>query len=741
MAEVERAPSTNQESVPRVKSEASRMERHRLIAHLGRTFARRYDMDVLPSGQKGMWACSLDPKVLPEINKYIEGGRDTLDDLPPEAFTPKQIYYDAEAAQEMSMGEITTILHHEAGHTKYTDFKIMLEGQRQAKDEGNLPTSFWLAWEGIEDPRINNLEGEESPAIDKQIRFNQNADLQKRLTEQPLKNRPQMLQFAYESFHRWLHGQGIPELKNTDVGKIGEVAQPLLEQYFQNTDREARKLLQKQIWDLAKPLEKKDIEDEEKKQMAQKMGKKGKGERDSGSSGSNQSKSSDKDQNKQNQGGGKGFLERLKSGIFGQKKDSLEGSNELQEDKSQKDNNHKVEKIDLSQLSKEELQEISDAIDRLTPQEKDELIKKAREAIDQMQKEALEKELSKFMKLEKNKKTGEYEAKVETPSEREKEQGKKEFKEAVERADAEDQEEFQRREEERRLREEILRKLDLERREKIEMEKAGFDPNDREKFLLYSALEDSMYSQVRIFKQAIERVIPRKKEGVYEGGFFSGPKFDRRDLVRKAPLGNEQFHMRQIERPIGEPRLFIGLTVDDSGSMEGKKMEEARKTVIFFARVCRDMGIPFMVSSFGSNAEVIKEFKQDFDNPAEKIKPKIIDATDASAPSTNLHAGIDITIKAMNEQRRRLRDSHGLIFVITDGGANTGLTGDALKNYIEENRGRLTFKAFGFPGTEEFLNNYFGESNCVYPKGFEDLPSEAFRLLRTALIQFQRYLN
>jgi len=250
-----------------------------------------------------------------------------------------------------------------------------------------------------------------------------------------------------------------------------------------------------------------------------------------------------------------------------------------------------------------------------------------------------------------------------------------------------------------------------------------------------------MYSQIRVFTQAIEKVIPRKKEGVYEGGFFSGPKFDRRDLVRKAPLGNEQFHMRQVERPIGEPRLFIGLTVDDSGSMSGKKMEEARKTVIFFAKVCRDMGIPFMISSFGSGAEVIKEFKQDFDNPAEKIKPKIIDATDASAGSTNLHAGIDITIKAMNEQRRRLRDSHGLIFVITDGGANAGLTGAALKNYIEENRGRLTFKAFGFPGTESFLNEYFGESNCVYPKGFEDLPSEAFRLLRTTLIQFQRYLN
>lgn len=280
------------------------------------------------------------------------------------------------------------------------------------------------------------------------------------------------------------------------------------------------------------------------------------------------------------------------------------------------------------------------------------------------------------------------------------------------------------------------------------MEKAGFDENERDKFLLYQTLEDSMYSNVRNFKQAIEKVIPRRKEPIYEGGYFSGPKFDRRDLVRKAPLGNEQFHMRQVERPTGEPRLFVGLIVDNSGSMSGIKMEQARKTMVFFAKVCKDMGIPFMASAFGDDAEVIKQFKQDFDNPADKIKPKIIDATDARGGSTNMHAGLEVTIEAMNEQRRRLRDSHGLVFVITDGGANAGLTGDALKTYVEENRGRLTFKAFGLSGSDyernsiqTYLNDYFGDSNCAYPQGFEDLPDEAFRVLRVNLMQFQRFLT
>lgn len=754
----------------------NRWERHRLIVHLGRTFARRYDIKVLPSGQKGVWACSLDPKVSAEISKYVRGQRDTLEDLSSESFTPIQILYDEQGAQEMSTEEITTLLHHEAGHAKYTDFRLMVEGQKNAKDEGYLPTSFWLTLEGIEDPRVNVLEGEESPAIDRQIRANQAKDLQERISEAPLSDRPLMLQFAYNSFHYWLYGEGITELAETEVGKLGELAKPLIEQYFQATDIEERRILQKQIWDIAKELEKKDLEDEKLRQMAQEQrsqqeqegetssgqGQQGQdsgvpsipGGKDSGNTQKHQ-EGQERDTESKHGKGQKGFLERLKESIFGQKNKDQESENEnkqssTDEEQSSKEEDQSVsqEKFDLSKLSPEELQELQEGIDNLSPEERKELEKKAKEAIDQAQKEALEEKLQKTLKLEKNKKTGEYEAIPQTASEKMQQQAEADFQQAVQQVEAEEQAEWEQQEAERRQQEGILKQLEAERREKLEMEKAGFDENEREKFLLYQSLEDAMYSHVRNFRQAIEKVIPRRKEPLYEGGYFSGPKFDRRDLVRRAPIGDERFHMRQVEAPIGDPRLFIGLLIDNSGSMSGTKMEQARKTTVFFAKVCKDMGVPFMTAAFGDDAEIIKQFKQDFDNPAERIKPKIIDATDASGGSTNMHAGIEVTIEAMNEQRRKLRDSHGLIFVITDGGANAGLTGDALRSYVEENRGRLTFKAFGLSGSDyerdsiqSYLNNYFGDSNCAYPEGFDDLPDEAFRVLRVNLMQFQRYLG
>ncbi|MCL5784184.1 MAG: hypothetical protein M1142_02415, partial [Patescibacteria group bacterium] len=483
-----------------IEQKSARQERNRLIAHLGRVFARRYDIQVLPSRQKGVWACSLDPKTAVEMESYVRGQRRTLDDLPAESFRPKQILYDEQSAQEMSMEQITTLMHHEAGHAKYTDFRLMVEGQKQAKDEGHLPTSFWLTFEGIEDPRVNQLEGEESPAIDRQIRANQARDLQERITEMPIGQRPQMLQFAYNSFHYWLHGKPIPELAGTDVGRVTELARPLLEQYFQNSDPEERKLLQKQIWDISKELEKKDIEQEEMRQMAQQKrqqqgGQNGQGGQPGGAGGQQQEQSGEGQESQSgsgsggggqgqesqgagmphipggsgggtpqqqstemsqqgqesssrtggNEGQGKGrkrFLDRLKETIFGSKDKS--GSNSQNQGESGQQNRNggsseqsqggdqmkpgsrqneefghdinkptpkpKPEKLDLSKLSNEELQELRDAINQLTPEQRAELAKKAREAVDEEQKESLKDRLSKLLKLEKNKQTGEYEA-------------------------------------------------------------------------------------------------------------------------------------------------------------------------------------------------------------------------------------------------------------------------------------------------------------------------------------------
>lgn len=781
--------------------ERDQYNRIRLVAHLGRVFMRNYNVAVLPSN---IWATGLDKKTEKEVEKYVKGERETLDDLPAEDFEVKKLLYDRNDVFKMDMDQIIGILRHEAGHAKYTDFRTMIEGQKIAKDQGHLPTSFWLMFEGLEDPRVNNLEGEASPAIDRQIRNSNSTMMEERLKKRPITTEPKMFQFMLNGVYYWLNGRQIPGV-DKEVEKATESVLPLIDQYFQNTDLEQRKLLQKQIWEGVKGLEQIDMDDDKKRQMAQYMqmkgqkgqgqgqgqgqqqqgsgegqsqaGEQGSGSNESGKQGSSSGSSQEGEDVGINYPGGSGsqsgggqeqareqaggseegkngeqergsekpknqyqrrsFLNRLKKAIFGGEGGEDNGEKEVP----------RPEKLDLSQYTDEQLKQIDQAIKNLSPQGRQSLEKFVRAQLDELQKQILERELSKALGLKKNKETGEYEVKPEVADEKEEQKGQQELDSAIKEVEREEQAQYQQEESQRKI-EEIQNQLfAAQKREKIEMQRAGFDENEREKYLLYEALERSMYGYVRNFRNAMEKIVPRKKQGVYEGGYFSGPKFDRRDLIRKAPLKNEQFHMRMTEKPLGDPRLFIGLLVDNSGSMGGEKQEEARKTMIFFARVCKEMGIPFMAASFGEGARLIKSFKQDFDNPAERIKPAIIDNTDANDGSTNLHTGLEMTIDAMNEMRRRITDSHGIIFVITDGGANVGLTGSDLTQYIEDNRGRLTFKGFGLAGrgergdVKQMLNGYFGESNCAYPKTFAELPDEAFRVLRTNLMQFQRFLK
>jgi uncharacterized protein YegL len=335
-----------------------------------------------------------------------------------------------------------------------------------------------------------------------------------------------------------------------------------------------------------------------------------------------------------------------------------------------------------------------------------------------------------------------------TPTQKQVERGRQEVEKARDRTDAEDEAEEGKIAAAQKTIEAQIARDEKIRRETMEIRKAGFREDERNKFLLYQQLEDSMYSYVRRFIKSIEQIIPRRKESVWGGEYFSGAKFNRRELVKRAPLGDEQFHMRVESAATGTPRLYIGLVIDKSISMRGKKMEEARKTAIFFSKVCRDMGIPFMGVSFGSEAEIFKTFRQDFDNPADRVKPKLMDATEANGGSTNLFDGLDKTIEAMHEERRIVPDAQGLIFVITDGQANAGKTGTDLRRFIEERRGRLHFKAFGLSESEserqqimEYLNNYFGDSNCAFPQTFENLPDDAYRILRISLTQFQKLLQ
>lgn len=146
------------EERPVKRSAGEVAELKRKIGLIARVFSKTYDLGVYPSPQGG-WCCSIDEQHMEEIDRYLHGEVQTLDALPTDALKPKKIFYDVSDVEEkMTDDEVIGVTRHEIGHVNHSDFRLLLEGQRQAMDEGYLATSWASISNALEDPRVNNLE-------------------------------------------------------------------------------------------------------------------------------------------------------------------------------------------------------------------------------------------------------------------------------------------------------------------------------------------------------------------------------------------------------------------------------------------------------------------------------------------------------------------------------------------------------------------------------------------------------
>ncbi|OGD08206.1 hypothetical protein A2397_05715 [Candidatus Amesbacteria bacterium RIFOXYB1_FULL_44_23] len=717
-----------QEKKPPVERKLTLNEK-RLIVHLGRMFSRQYDLQVLPSGQEGLWACSIDPKVIPEIERYINGDLPSLDHIDPSSLEPHQLLYDdVTLSRNMDLAQAIPPLRHEGGHARFTNFKDMFVGQRQATDEQHLATTFWAIFEGMEDPRVNILVGAESPTIDQHIRESMGEELKKRLSEVPIKNRPAPMQFAYNAHYQWLYGEDIPELKDTDVGKICQEVNPLLHQYFQTTDPQQLRLLQRQIWNITKNLESEEIQNEQLRQIHQ--------NNQNNSSGNSPAENSPPDKEGPGSGTLKEFFKRLMSG------------NPKSEPEPQTPPPPKEGRCDLSKLSPEEIQELKKQLDQLPETNRERLASRARQAMDEQQKEDLEQLIPKSVHLEKDSSKGEYRARPTLVDKKKQQNIERDYQHLEEEIDqietAESEASDQAKAAARQQADETIRQA----AEKEQMQKAGFEDEEIDKFRLYQELENSIIGLINRFVRQNKDLLPQNLSLNHQGNFFSGPKINRRSLPRRLPVGDTRIYERPHLLPEGDPNLLVALVIDDTGSMEGVKTQIARMSTIFLAKVCHLFHTPFMATAFGESAEIVKSFEQDFENPQERIKPKLIDATNASGWSTNIHAGMETTFTALDTRLRRSPQSHGLIFVITDGGANSGLTGEDLKEFINSHKGRTTIIAIGLSENsqereqiQEALNLYFEKQNCVYPEKFTDAPELISARLKTSFKHFKSLIT
>jgi len=707
------------------------------ITLIARVFSRQYDLNVLPS-EKG-WSCGMGEQANEVIEDYLTGKLENLDGVDPEVFQPTNILYDKRELATEEEAAVLGVLRHEVGHANNSDFKLLVEGQKISLDEGYLPSSWVNIANALEDPWVNNLEIAGSKTVQEQMtqRYEKSTpEIIAKINSQPLTR-----QLSLNIIHHWLKGENIPTLENERVLEIFEKIKPKVEQFFNSRSaQENFELLRDEIWDEYKVLESKATEDELLKelmrQIAPGVGPGEGGEQQELPEGFlskirkklEKKPKLDKEIEKHLPGGLRGQVE---SELAKQAQEQIDQDQELVEGGSE--TGSLSPDVDLTALSPELIEELQKVINNLSPEVKAALDQKARENLDQKQSEALNRELPRFLKMKRDKKTGQYQTEIDQADNQEVESAKAEVeqfqKEEDQRKEEQEGEQEELDEEERKRQEEEIRAQKEER----EMRELGFAPGEAENFRRFKRLESSMRPVIENFTRVLYRYLPKKETYEYGGEFYSGSQIDFDKISRKVPIGDYRIFKRRETVESTEAKMYVTLLIDNSGSMAGEKMEESLKTTIFFARVLKRFEIPFAVKFFGDHVEDVKNFDDDYDNPRTRIKPKLVELSDASGGSTNLSDPLEESFEEMTGARRKFPESFGAIFVISDGGANSGLTGEALKNLIRENQKGMIIQGFGLGAEGQALSGYFGEKNFVNPETFKKLPTAAFRILRVTL--------
>ncbi len=644
----------------------------------------------------------------------------------------------------MSEDEAIGVIRHEVGHANHTDYRLFFEGQRFAQQEGSMPSAWAFVWNSLEDPWVNNREIAGSDAVRESL----SALYRKWLPETRafIHTQTPLRQLGLCVIHYWLTGEPIAEIQDKKVLEIFEKIRSAADAYIAaETAEKSHKVMQEQIWPAVKPLVDEAQKQEEMKQKMREMGGEGQG----GAQGAVQG-AIDKLRNMLGLGGskpapssgqtpgGESLQQAVRDELNRQKNSNTEARQKLSQEGSAQ--GRMDDEIDLSALPKDLREQLEQAIRQLSEADRKKLEDAAKKSLDKKMAKAANESLPTGLKFEEDPKTGEQTLTMK----QEDKKGGEAIKKAVdEHVDAQVQEEQKKAVEDARADEERLaqiREEEKKKRERAEIQKAGFDPDneeDRELYREFRALELFMESAVQRFMKVMEAYLPKRGEMVHEGEYYTGSKINKRALLKRAPLEDYRIFRRRELRESNDPKLFVTLLIDNSGSMQGQKMQESRKTAIFFARVLARFDIPFAIKAFGDQVEEVVSFDEGWDDPTVKAKPRLMRKTNASGGSTDMASGLLETMKEMNSAKREYPGCHGAVIVISDSGANAGpMVGPALGEYVsrmQKSHTILNLLLSGSASDKQASAVIFGERHVAVAEDFQTLPTEAFRLLRIVL--------
>lgn len=677
------------------------------VKSLAQMWTGRFDFEFLPSPEGG-WAVGCSDEAAEVVDEILNDPKqkpEAVDALPKDLFAFKQFHYSepviAQYSEDVSLGST----HHECAHIKWTDMRTTFKGQIHARMQGRLPIVFANLQNALEDVWINQKEAAESPTAHQRIersRLEYTPELVLTIGEQT-----KLRQLGLNILHHWFFGENIPTLTDRDVLETFDKIKPFLPEYFYGSDPESNyRVLRDKIYPLVKSLEQKDIQ--QRAELSSLPGQSGASQSSDNPNGGTSSPSS---------AVGKG-IEALKNGIqslFGLRKSNGGGGSgsesstpgqpqQAPSDPSQGASSGGAEgKLPgLGQASvgptPEQLEEARRKFESLPEAEKQRLLEEAKKWLEGEIAKKLKNELPGGLAIEQDPKTGELRV---IPK---KGLSGKQLTNARARAANAQAEPAQ-----------PAPTSDQPEGNGSAADGAmmGFAEGEASAASEYRTLEGQSRAAVDHFKRVIQANAPKADEDVFSGAFMTGSKINQQRLAQNRVSG--LIYQRLDATKLEQPNLVCGLVLDNSISMqEGEKLQGSRVGAVSLARVTRMLGIPFSITLFDSKAATLKSPSQDFDDPRQRIKPKLVTNFDASGSGTDISVGLESCMAEVKPLLNRDRDTRALIFLVSDSGANQGKTGAALADYVKSFGPHVRVINFIFGASQHEIN----EARAVFGERF-----------------------
>lgn len=236
---------------------------------------------------------------------------------------------------------------------------------------------------------------------------------------------------------------------------------------------------------------------------------------------------------------------------------------------------------------------------------------------------------------------------------------------------------------------------------------------------VYNSVSKTSKSLVRKINSIIEE---REAEG-YESGFMMGKRFDADSYYKH----NGKYFSKEIE-PSERPKIAFGLLVDESGSMEGEKRENARKVAIMLEYVLRNVHVPLMVCGHSQtlNYVQINDYVS-FDCIDKKDCYRL---TKTSSDGGNFDT---VALSYVAEKLIQRPEENKILIVISDGRPNEGA--ELLSETVEYYR-KKEIKVFAaIIDDYEYIEKIYSEQFAFDCTNYQKLEVQFVKLIKRYVIK------